>query len=192
MDVCVERPHTHLFDMNHHIESVMSAADRSYEEVEIRAVDYASTDAALLIEAANIDLATRYRAQFADLGGPNTSGLQNEPSKFMPPHGDFFVAFLNGRPVGCGGWASYDTSGAVGELKKLYVLPEVRNCGIARRIPAASEGSVRKNGRPRMILEAGTGQPEALKLYESCGYVVIENYGYFRDFPECRSYARNL
>jgi GNAT superfamily N-acetyltransferase len=170
----------------------MSAADRTYGEVEIRAVDYASPDAASLIDAANIDLATRYRAQLADLGGPNTSGLQNGPSQFIPPQGSFFVAFLNGRPVGCGGWVSYGTSGEVGELKKLYVLPEARKCGIARRILAASEGSARENGRLRMILEVGTRQPEALALYESRGYVLIENYGYFRDIPECRSYALSL
>jgi GNAT superfamily N-acetyltransferase len=170
----------------------MSAANRAYGEVEIRAVDYASPDAVSLINAANIDLAARYRTQLADLGGPNTSGLQNEASQFMLPRGSFFVAFLNGRPVGCGGWVSYGTSGEVGELKKLYVLPEARKCGIARRILAASEGSARENGRLRMILEVGTRQPEALALYESRGYVVIENYGYFRDIPECRSYALNL
>jgi GNAT superfamily N-acetyltransferase len=178
--------------INRNIGSFMSAADRAYEQVEIRAVDYASSDAASLIEAANIDLATRYRTQLADLGGPNTSWLQNEPSQFMPPQGSFFVAFLNGRPVGCGGWVSHGTSGEVGELKKLYVLPEARKCGIARRILAASEGSARENGRLRMILEAGTSQPEALTLYESLGYVLIENYGYFRDIPECCGYARNL
>jgi len=139
----------------------MSATDRAYREVEIRAVDYASPDAASLIDA--------------DLGGPNTGGLQNEPSRFVPPQGSFFVAFLNGRPVGCGGWVSYGTSGEVGELKKLYVLPEARKCGIARRILAASERSARENGRLRMILEVGTRQPEALALYESRGYVVIEN-----------------
>jgi GNAT superfamily N-acetyltransferase len=187
-----ETAHVHLFRMSRNIRSVMSTENLAYEEVEIRAADYASTDAASLIEAANIDLATRYRVQLADLGGPNTSGLQNEPSQFVPPHGRFFIAFLNGRPVGCGGWVSYGTSGEVGELKKLYVLPEARKRGIAQRILAASEGSARENGRLRMILEVGTGQPEALTLYESHGYVVIENYGYFRDIPECRSYARSL
>jgi GNAT superfamily N-acetyltransferase len=170
----------------------MSAVDRAYGEVEIRAVDYASADAASLIKAANIDLANRYRVQLAGLGGPNTKGLQNEPSQFTTPQGCFFVAFLNGRPVGCGGWVSYGASGEVAELKKLYVLPEARKRGIAQRILAASEGSARENGRLRMILEVGTSQPEALTLYESRGYAVIENYGYFRDIPECRSYARNL
>ena len=40
--------------------------------------------------------------------------------------------------------------------------------------------------------EADASVAEALTLYESRGYAVIENYGYFRDIPECRSYARNL
>jgi GNAT superfamily N-acetyltransferase len=170
----------------------MSAERHGYEEVEIRTVDYGSVDAASLIEAANIDLATRYRAQLADLGGPNTIGLQNEPSKFVSPQGSFFVAFLNRRPVGCGGWVSYGTSGEVAELKKLYIIPEARKRGIARRLLAACESSAREHGRLRMILEAGTGQPEALALYESYGYKIIENYGYFRDIPECRCYARKL
>ncbi len=170
----------------------MSSENHGYEEVEIRPVKYGSVDAARLIEAANIDLANRYRDQLADLGGPNTSGLQNEPSKFMPPHGSFFVAFLNRRPVGCGGWVSYGTSGEVAELKKLYVIPEARKRAIARRLLKATENSARDHGRLRMILEVGTSQPEALALYESCGYEIIENYGYFRDIPECRCYARKL
>jgi GNAT superfamily N-acetyltransferase len=171
---------------------VLPEENYGYKAVEIHAVDYDSVDAASLIEAANIDLATRYRVQLADIGGQYTMGLQNEPSKFVSPQGGFFVAFLYRRPVGCGGWVSHETSGEVAELKKLYVIPEARNRGIARRIVAASESSAREHGRLRMILEAGTGQPEALALYESCGYRIIENYGSFRNFPECRCYARKL
>ena len=55
---------------------------------------------------------------------------------------------------------------------------------------AAIEQSAREHGRRRAILEAGAGQPEALTLYESVGYHRIENYSYFREWPECRSYAR--
>ena len=59
----------------------MSTENHGYEEVEIRTVDYGSVDAASLIEAANIDLATRYRAQLADLGGPNTLHVIPEARK---------------------------------------------------------------------------------------------------------------
>lgn len=155
-------------------------------------MSYSSPEAALLVEAVTFELAGRYRAQFADLGGEDTPGLHNDPSCFRPPHGAFFVAFLAGCPVGCGGWMSHGDSGEVAELKKMYVTPEARNRGIARRILAAGECSAREQGRLRMILEAGTEQPESLALYESSGYRRIENYGYFRHIPEVRSFQKDL
>jgi GNAT superfamily N-acetyltransferase len=175
----------------------MSSAVHTHKELrhpdlEVRQVSYASLEATAMVQAANADLATRYRNYFADRGGKHNVGLQNPASCFVPPLGTFFVAFLHGLPVGCGGWTGYDTSGEVAELKKLYVDPAFRKHGIARRVLTEIEGSAARHGRLRMILEAGTEQQEALALYESRGYRLIDNYGYFRELPEVRSYGRHL
>ncbi|MER5409106.1 GNAT family N-acetyltransferase [Streptomyces sp. NPDC002769] len=162
------------------------------EEVEIKSMAYTSSEAAVLVEAAASEEAARYRDQLAHLGGENAPGLRNDPSDFVPPWGAFFVAFLDGQPVGCGGWTTFRPGLALGELKKIYVTPAARKRGVARHLVAAAEDSARAHGRSRLLLEAGTQQPEALALYKTCGYQRVENYGWFRNLPEVRSYARDL
>ena len=43
-----------------------------------------------------------------------------------------------------------------------------------------------------MILETGLRQPEAIALYESSGYTPIPSFGYYKDAPLNRCYARRL
>ena len=54
------------------------------------------------------------------------------------------------------------------------------------------EDSARAAGRRRIILETGDRQPEAVKLYETAGYERIENFGFYRDSPNCISFGRSL
>ena len=74
----------------------------------------------------------------------------------------------------------------------MFVAPAVRGRGVGRRILAAVEESARAAGCARMILEMGDQQPEAIALYESCGYVRIEDFGFYRDEEGVRSFAKNL
>jgi GNAT superfamily N-acetyltransferase len=57
---------------------------------------------------------------------------------------------------------------------------------------AAIEDAARADGLRRVILETGDKQPEAIRLYESCGYVRIEDFGFYRDEEGVLSYAKNL
>jgi hypothetical protein len=43
-----------------------------------------------------------------------------------------------------------------------------------------------------MILETGLPQPEGIALYESSGYAAIPGFGYYKDFPDNRCFARRL
>ena len=113
-----------------------------------------------------------------------------EPTEFVPPHGEFLVAHLDGVPVGCGGWRSHGDDTA--ELKRMYTAPDVRGRGVARALLAAVEESARRHGRKRVILECGDRQPEAIGLYTSSGYERIPNFGYYADAPGCLSYGRAL
>jgi hypothetical protein len=47
-------------------------------------------------------------------------------------------------------------------------------------------------GYRRLVLETGTKQPEAIELYVSAGYELIESYGEYRDYPESRCFAKTL
>jgi GNAT superfamily N-acetyltransferase len=66
--------------------------------------------------------------------------------------------------------------GAV-EVKRMYVRESFRGRGLGRRILDALESIARERGITRLRLETGIGQPEAIALYQSAGYVPIETYG---------------
>lgn len=134
--------------------------------------------------AALADLGERY-------GGPGDE-TPVAAIEFDPPEGGFLVAYLGGRPVGCGGWRSHGDEGDTGEIKRMYTVPDARGQGVARAVLAALEDSARQYGRSRLVLETGDRQPEAIKLYEAAGYERIENFGFYRDEPNCISYGRRL
>ena len=47
-------------------------------------------------------------------------------------------------------------------------------------------------GYEALVLETGLKQPEAIALYESSGYVQVTGFGYYRDSPLSRCFARSL
>ncbi|SEO93718.1 GNAT family N-acetyltransferase [Paenibacillus sp. OV219] len=85
------------------------------------------------------------------------------------------VAYVDNKPVGCGCYREAEEAGIV-EMKRMFVLEEVRGRGIARAIMNELEQWAKQEGNRRAILETGTGQPEAIALYTKLGYVQIENY----------------
>ena len=115
-----------------------------------------------------------------------------EPGEFDPPRGGFLVAYLDGEPVGCVGWRGHGEDGGTAELKRMYVAPAARGRGVARGLLAAVEQDAAGHGRKRMILECGLRQPEAIALYQACGYHRIEDFGHYRDEPMVRSFARDI
>jgi GNAT superfamily N-acetyltransferase len=153
-------------------------------EIEIRVARYDSPVAQRLVTAALAELGLRY--------GGSGDDTPVDPAEFVPPAGTFVVAYLGGEPVGCGAWRSHGDSGEIAELKRMYTATGARGRGVARAVLAAVERSAREQGRKRAILECGRRQPEALALYESAGYQRIENFGYYRDAPDCLSYGRGL
>jgi len=97
------------------------------------------------------------------------------------PDVPFLLARLDGRPVGCVGLAPLD--GAVGEVKRMYVDPAARGHRIGRLLLGGVERLAAAHGYRLLRLEAGTEQPEALRLYASAGWSRIPCYGFFKDDP---------
>ena len=56
----------------------------------------------------------------------------------------------------------------------MYVVPEHRGSGLARRILAELESTAAAAGHDLIVLETGLMQPEAIGLYESSGYLPID------------------
>ena len=129
------------------------------------------------------DLTERY-------GGPDDTPVAGV--EFDPPDGGFLVAYVDGQPVGCGAWRSHARSAEVAEVKRVFVQASARKQGLARTIMAAIEDDARAHGRKRIILETGLGQPEAIALYQALGYERIPNFGYYKNEPGARCFAKSL
>ena len=67
----------------------------------------------------------------------------------------------------------------MGEVKRMYVEPGVRERGYSRRMLAALEDAARRVGYVALRLETGNRQPEAIGLYELAGYRRIEPFGIY-------------
>ncbi|RJQ68765.1 GNAT family N-acetyltransferase [Pseudonocardiaceae bacterium YIM PH 21723] len=113
-----------------------------------------------------------------------------EPGEFNPPNGLFLVSYVDGQAAGCVGWRRLRDG--VAEMKRLYVRDRFRGLGLARKLLSELETRVLGSGCHRIQLETGTEQPESMRLYESCGYEAIEPYGYYKDSPLSRCFAKDL
>jgi GNAT superfamily N-acetyltransferase len=151
--------------------------------VHIKPTRYGSATAQKLIAELMADLEERY----GDVDRTPVDGFE-----FDPPDGGFLVAYLDGQPVGCGAWRSHARSADVAEVKRVFVQAQARKQGLARSIMAALEEHARAHGRKRIILETGTAQPEAIALYQALGYERITNFGYYKDEPGARCFAKTL
>lgn len=151
--------------------------------IQIKPTRYGSATAQKLIAELMTDLEERYGSADAT----PVAGVE-----FDPPDGGFLVVYLDDQPVGCGAWRSHARSDEVAEVKRVFVLASARKQGLARTIMAALEDDARAHGRKRIILETGIGQPEAIALYEALGYERIPNFGYYKNEPGARCFAKTL
>lgn len=84
------------------------------------------------------------------------------------------------RAVGCG---AIVLGPAFGELKRMYVSPLCRGQGVARRVLSMLESKAAGRGATLLTLETRPYQPEALGLYECCGYERCGPFGDYADAP---------
>jgi GNAT superfamily N-acetyltransferase len=112
-------------------------------------------------------------------GGPDEAVV--DPAEFLPPHGLFLVAEVDGEPAGCGAWRALPEG--VAEIKRVYVAPGFRRRGLAQEIVVRLERSAAAAGHRAVVLNTGDRQPEAIALYERVGYRPVEGYGIYACSP---------
>lgn len=148
---------------------------------EITPVSWDDPDAVRLREAQRVELDARYGTD------------DHEPGAL--PTAETMAVFLvardeEGTAVGCGGLRPLGPDTA--EIKRMYVDPAARGTGVATALLRALEDHARELGIPRLLLETGTGQPDAMRFYQREGYEPIEAYGPYRGEPISRCFARDL
>jgi len=145
-------------------------------------------DAVRLIDEVQAEYVVRY-------GGPDETPL--DPAMFTLPEGAFYVGYLGDAPAATGAWRMHDLvdgveRGPCTEIKRMYVGAGHRRLGLARVMLAHLEHEARTAGAATMILETGLRQPEAIELYSSSGYRSIPGFGFYRDAPLSRCFAKEL
>ena len=151
--------------------------------VTVRRVDILSLEARALIEALNAELSRRYPEEGA-------THFRLDPGEVADGQGAFLIASSRGQPVGCG--AVRRIEARTGEIKRMYVSPDARGCGIGRAVLAALEAEARALGIVRLVLETGLRQGEALALYEGAGFSRIPPFGEYVASPLSVCMAKDL
>ncbi len=131
----------------------------------------------------------------ARYGGPDETPI--DATVFDAPAGAFFVGYLAGDPVAMGGWRLRPDVHRLGrlraaEIKRMYVAPAGRRRGLGRLVLGHLETTAADAGADLMVLETGIEQPEAIALYESSGYVLVEKFGHYSWSPKSRCFAKPL
>ena len=104
----------------------------------------------------------------------------------LAPEVTFLAAWRGDQLMGCGAVrrmpAEAATQGqAYGEIKRMFVAPPARGQRIAERLLQRLEDHLRCEGLALALLETGSAQTQALRLYERCGYVRRASFG---DYPD--------
>ena len=100
-----------------------------------------------------------------------------DAAAYCPPQGVFLLALSDGMPVGCVSLRPLE--GREAEVKRLWVHPDARGQGLARRLMAALETRARAMGYQRLKLDSNSALTDAITLYRRMGWADCAPYTSF-------------
>jgi GNAT superfamily N-acetyltransferase len=109
-----------------------------------------------------------------DIDAMVTSDIE-DPAKFYPPSGRFYVIRREGANVGVGCLKRLTPS--VAEIQRMYVQPHVRGVGAGRLLLQRLLSDARAIGYEVVRLESLKFLSAAHALYKSAGFAEITPYG---------------
>lgn len=159
-----------------------AAAPRAGDAPTVHVVPWDDPAAAALRTAQQAELRSRYGDDDAghEMTGDDVTAM--------------VLLHVDGQAAACGAIrdVASEHGRGVGEVKRMYVLPQHRGRGHARVVLDELERLARELGWRRLILETGVLQPEAIGLYLRAGYQSIENFGEYTGVEESRCFTKNL
>ncbi len=138
-------------------------------------------DAASLIEELEAHLGALY---------PSESRHGFSIERLISEHVAFFVLREDGAAAGCGGVKLFDTE--FGEIKRMYVRPQYRGKGFAKRILTHLSDYALVQGVTLLRLETGIHQHEAIRLYEQMGFYRIGPFKGYQPDPNSLFFEKSL
>jgi GNAT superfamily N-acetyltransferase len=111
------------------------------------------------------------------------------PAPYLAPDGALWVAWDGDEAVGC--VAIHALEPGVAELKRMFVRPEARGRGVARRLTEHAIAAATGAGYRRLRLGTLTTMHAAQRLYTSVGFTRVDPYRPV-EFGETWFYERAL
>ncbi|MER7926431.1 MULTISPECIES: helix-turn-helix domain-containing GNAT family N-acetyltransferase [unclassified Streptomyces] len=131
-----------------------------------------------LVDGAAEDARACLDAYAADIDALFPEGFDKtdlvRPEEVTGDAGAFFVAYEEGRPVACGALRTLEPG--TGEIRHVWVHPDARRLGLARRILAELERAAVAHGFTVVRLDTHAALTEAQAMYRACGYTEIPAY----------------
>jgi len=150
--------------------------------VALERVEWADPDLQRLVAAQKVEIDARYEdtEEVPEVDPTTVKGA--------------VLARLDDEVVACGilthPVASFAENTA--ELGRMFVDPEYRRRGIAKELLRELEAIAVERKLEQLVLETGIKQPEAIGLYTSEGYRIIDNYPPYEDSLESSCFAKAL
>lgn len=92
------------------------------------------------------------------------------------------LAYDGEKPVGCAALKEYNV--ACAEVKRVFVLPDYRQQGVATKLLKKLEQIAKEQGYRYLLLESGEILQAAMILYRKIGFQIIPNYGPYRNMSD--------
>jgi GNAT superfamily N-acetyltransferase len=122
------------------------------------------------------------------------NGIFPTTTEELAQHGVLVIARIDGEAAACGALmvhAAVDGLDVL-EVKRMLVLPAFRGRGLSRLVLNRLEKVARQRQMQKLVLMCGPRQPEALRLYESHGFVRRSAYGKHTEHPLSFFYEKTL
>lgn len=100
------------------------------------------------------------------------------------------VCYVDNQPAGCGCYKVINENTV--EIKRMYVDERYRRQGIASQILRTLETHAYKQGYRVFELETGKDMLDNIKMYEKCGYQIVENFDQFINDEICVCMKKRL
>ncbi|MGS2646010.1 GNAT family N-acetyltransferase [Streptosporangium sp. LJ11] len=143
----------------------MTAFTQGTGLVEVRPVGWDDAAAVALRRAMTEEMDARYADVLA--AGLMPSGMNVEPGTVA------YTGVAHAAEGVAVGHVALRRLGDDMELKRMFVTPSHRGTRVARALLAAAEDAARALGAPRVVLQTGPRQPDAVRMYEREGYTPI-------------------
>lgn len=95
---------------------------------------------------------------------------------------DVVLVIENGKAVACGSFKELDSG--IAEIKRVFTKENYRNRSCGKTVLQALEKRALDKRYNKLILETGRAFAEAIGMYTSAGYNIIDNYGQYKNISD--------